>query len=72
MNRIDVRGGYGEIFKEDKNECEEMITELSVDKNMVPLKVAISGFFCFIGTSSCPDCRLDKHLITFNCSSLLS
>ncbi|MFE9278281.1 IS3 family transposase [Paenibacillus glucanolyticus] len=31
---------------------------LSGDKNIVPLKVAkIAAFFCFIGTSSCPESR---------------
>lgn len=33
------------------------IQYMSGDKNIVPLKVAISGFFCFIGTNSCPEPR---------------
>lgn len=42
---------------------------LSEDKNIFRLKVAISGFFCFIGTSSypeprtrtCTDCRTGQE-----------
>ncbi|WP_432643999.1 hypothetical protein [Paenibacillus pabuli] len=36
---------------------------LSRDKNIVPLKVAILGLFCFIGIISCPELR------TRNCTA---
>lgn len=39
--------------------CRSDLRDLLVsgDKNMVPLKVANSGFFCFNGTSSCPESK---------------
>lgn len=36
-----------QIAVKDKN--------MSGDKNMDALKVAVSGFFCFIGTNPCPE-----------------
>ncbi|WP_211748150.1 hypothetical protein [Paenibacillus sp. Marseille-Q4541] len=38
--------------------------QLSGNKNMFPLKVAISGFFCFIGTGSCPKPKTEPVPIT--------